>query len=79
MALEATVKKIIADRLDVAEDQVVESASFIEDLGADSLDQVELLMAFEDEFGKEIPDGDSEKLTTVGAVITYLKEQGIEG
>jgi len=79
MALEAKVKEIIVDRLDVAADQVVDSASFIEDLGADSLDQVELLMAFEEEFGKEIPDGDSEKLTTVGAVVTYLKEQGIEG
>jgi len=79
MALEAKVKEIIVDRLDVSADQVVDSASFIEDLGADSLDQVELLMAFEEEFGKEIPDGDSEKLTTVGAVVTYLKEQGIEG
>ena len=77
MALEDKVKKIIADRLDVSEDQVVEGASFIEDLGADSLDQVELLMAFEEEFGSEIPDSDSEKLTTVGAVIAYLKEKGV--
>lgn len=77
MALEATVKKIIAERLAVSEEQVVESASFIEDLGADSLDQVELLMAFEEEFGSEIPDSDSEKLTTVGAVISYLKEKGV--
>ena len=51
-------------------------ASFIEDLGADSLDTVELVMAFEEEFGAEIPDEDAEKLTTVGAVINYLKEKG---
>jgi len=78
MALEDTVKKIITERLEVSPEQVVDSASFIEDLGADSLDIVELLMAFEEEFNKEIPDGDSEKLTTVGAVISYLKEMGID-
>ena len=60
-------------------DQVVADASFIEDLGADSLDTVELVMAFEEEFGAEIPDEDAEKLNTVGAVVTYLKEKGFEG
>ena len=54
-------------------------ASFIEDLGADSLDTVELVMAFEEEFGAEIPDEDAEKLTTVQAVLVYMKEKGIEG
>jgi acyl carrier protein len=60
-------------------DQVVADASFIEDLGADSLDTVELVMAFEEEFGAEIPDEDAEKLNTVGAVVTYLKEKGFDG
>ena len=59
-------------------DQVVPEASFIEDLGADSLDTVELVMAFEEEFGAEIPDEDAEKLTTVGAVINYLKDKGFD-
>ena len=54
-------------------------ASFIEDLGADSLDTVELVMAFEEEFGAEIPDEDAEKLTNVSGVIAYLTEKGIEG
>ena len=53
-------------------------ASFVNDLGADSLDTVELIMAFEEEFGAEIPDEDAEKLTTVGAVIDYLKEKGFD-
>ena len=57
-------------------DQVTDGASFIEDLGADSLDTVELVMAFEEEFGAEIPDEDAEKLTSVGGVISYLKEKG---
>jgi acyl carrier protein len=57
-------------------DQVVEGASFIEDLGADSLDTVELVMAFEEEFDAEIPDEDAEKMTSVGGVINYLKEKG---
>ena len=59
-------------------DQVTAEASFIEDLGADSLDTVELVMAFEEEFGAEIPDEDAEKLTSVGGVISYLKEKGFE-
>jgi len=76
MALEDKVKDIIVEQLGVNADQVVESASFIEDLGADSLDTVELVMAFEEEFGAEIPDEDAEKMTTVGGVIEYLKEKG---
>ncbi len=76
MALEDKVKDIIVEQLGVNADQVNPEASFIEDLGADSLDTVELVMAFEEEFGAEIPDEDAEKLTTVGAVINYLKEKG---
>ena len=76
MSLEAKVKDIIVEQLGVNADQVVEGASFIEDLGADSLDTVELVMAFEEEFGAEIPDEDAEKLTSVGAVNSYLKEKG---
>jgi acyl carrier protein len=76
MALEDKVKDIIVEQLGVNADQVVESASFIEDLGADSLDTVELVMAFEEEFDAEIPDEDAEKMTTVGGVIEYLKEKG---
>ena len=76
MALEAKVKDIIVEQLGVNADQVTDTASFIEDLGADSLDTVELVMAFEEEFGAEIPDEDAEKMTSVGAVISYLKEKG---
>jgi acyl carrier protein len=76
MALEDKVKEIIVEQLGVNAEQVTPEASFIEDLGADSLDTVELVMAFEEEFGAEIPDEDAEKLTTVGAVINYLKEKG---
>ncbi len=76
MALEDKVKEIIVEQLGVNADQVVEGASFIEDLGADSLDTVELVMAFEEEFGAEIPDEDAEKMTSVGGVINYLKEKG---
>ena len=78
MALEDKVKDIIVEQLGVNKDQVTPEASFIEDLGADSLDTVELVMAFEEEFGAEIPDEDAEKLTTVGAVVEYLKEKGFE-
>ncbi|HOW97994.1 MAG TPA: acyl carrier protein [Kiritimatiellia bacterium] len=76
MALEDKVKEIIVEQLGVNPEQVTPEASFIEDLGADSLGTVELVMAFEEEFGAEIPDEDAEKLTSVGAVITYLKEKG---
>ncbi|MGA1193174.1 MAG: acyl carrier protein [Kiritimatiellia bacterium] len=79
MALEEKVKEIIVEQLGVNAEQVTQEASFIEDLGADSLDTVELVMAFEEEFGAEIPDEDAEKLTTVGAVVSYLKEKGFGG
>ncbi len=78
MGLEDKVKEIIVDKLGVNADQVTPEASFIEDLGADSLDTVELVMAFEEEFGADIPDEDAEKLTTVGAVIDYMKSKGVE-
>ena len=76
--LEECVKEIIVERLGVNADQVTPEASFINDLSADSLDTVELIMAFEEEFGAEIPDEDAEKLTTVGAVIEYLKSKGFD-
>ena len=76
MAIEEKVKGIIVEQLGVNEGQVTSEASFIEDLGADSLDIVELVMAFEEEFGAEIPDEEAEKLTTVGAVTSFLKEKG---
>lgn len=77
--LEQKVKDIIVDQLGVEASQVTPEASFIDDLSADSLDQVELIMAFEEEFKAEIPDEDAEKLTSVGKVIDYLKSKGITG
>ncbi|MEZ5300163.1 MAG: acyl carrier protein [Verrucomicrobiales bacterium] len=74
-SIEAKVKSIIVEQLSVTEDQVVPEAKFIEDLGADSLDTVEIVMAFEDAFGIQVSDEDSEKLQTVGDVITYVKEK----
>jgi acyl carrier protein len=68
------IKAIVADKLSIGEDQVTEEASFIDDLGADSLDTVELVMALEDEFDLDIPDEDAEKMTTVGKAIDYVLE-----
>ena len=68
------VKKIVVEHLGVEADKVTEDASFIDDLGADSLDIVELVMAFEEEFGVEIPDDSAEKITTVKDAITYIDE-----
>ncbi len=68
------VKKIVVEHLGVEADKVTEDASFIDDLGADSLDIVELVMAFEEEFGVEIPDDAAEKITTVSDAITYIDE-----
>ena len=75
MDIEAKVKQIVMDKLGVEESQVVPSANFIDDLRADSLDTVELVMALEDEFELTIPDEDQEKLRTVGQAIDYLKEK----
>ena len=72
------VKKIVVENLSVSEDQVTPEARFIEDLGADSLDLVELVMAFEEEFGSDIPDEDAEKLTTVGSAIEYIEKKSQE-
>jgi len=69
------VKEIVVQQLGVSPDQVSEDAKFIEDLGADSLDQVELGMAIDEEFGPDIPDEEAEKLTTVGDAIKYIEEQ----
>ena len=70
--IEARVKKIIGEQLGVREDEVVNTASFVEDLGADSLDSVELVMALEEEFDTEIPDEEAQKITTVQAAIDYI-------
>jgi acyl carrier protein len=69
------VKKVVVEQLDVNPDEVTPAASFVEDLGADSLDMVELTMAFEEEFDIEIPDEDAEKITTVQDAVNYLEEK----
>ena len=69
------VKSIVAEQLGVKIEEVKDDAKFIDDLGADSLDTVELVMALEEEFGAEIPDEDAEKLTTVGEAIAYVEEK----
>lgn len=74
--IQERVKKIVVEHLGVDEDKVTESASFIDDLGADSLDTVELVMAFEEEFGVEIPDDAAEKILTVKDAIEFIKEHG---
>ncbi|HSM36619.1 MAG TPA: acyl carrier protein [Longimicrobiales bacterium] len=71
---DARIKEIIVNELGVEPEKVTEDASFVEDLGADSLDIVELVMAFEEEFGVDIPDEEAEKLQTVGDAINYLNE-----
>jgi acyl carrier protein len=72
------VKKIVVEHLGVDEDKVVEGASFIDDLGADSLDTVELVMAFEEEFNVEIPDDAAEKIQTVGNAVSFITENSGE-
>ncbi len=73
--VEQRVKEIIADQLGVDIEQIKPESKFVDDLGADSLDVVELIMAFEEEFGIEIPDEDAEKISTVGDVLNYIKEK----
>lgn len=75
MAVSDKVKTIIAEQLGVKPEEVTPTSSFIDDLGADSLDTVELVMALEEEFGIEIPDDDAEKMTTVGDAIKYIEEK----
>jgi len=75
---EAKVKEIIINELGVDPEKVTAEASFVEDLGADSLDTVELVMAFEEEFGVDIPDEDAEQMRTVGDAINYLKSHAEE-
>jgi acyl carrier protein len=74
MSLEAKLKELIVQQLGVSESEVVPEAKFIDDLGADSLDLVELVMALEDEYGIEIPDEDAEKIVTVGDALKYIKD-----
>jgi len=74
MTVAEKVKKMIVEQLEVNESEVVPEAKFIDDLGADSLDIVELVMALEDEYGIEIPDEDAEKIETVGDAIRYIEE-----
>ena len=68
------VKEVIVDKLGVEEDKIETSSSFVDDLGADSLDTVELIMQLEEEFGIEIPDDDAEKITTVGSAVEYIEK-----
>ena len=71
---ETRVREIIIDELGVEADKVTTDASFVDDLGADSLDTVELIMAFEEEFGIDIPDDDAEKMRTVGDAVSYIEQ-----
>ncbi len=75
MAVESKIKTIIAEQLGVKPEEVTPTASFVDDLGADSLDTVELIMALEEEFNVEIPDEDAEKMKTVGDAIKYIEEK----
>jgi acyl carrier protein len=79
MAVAEKVKSIIADQLGVDPDEVTPDASFTDDLGADSLDIVELVMAFEEEFGIEIPDEDAEKIGRVRDAVAYIEENATDG
>lgn len=74
-SVEERVKKIVVEQLGVKEEEVIPAASFVDDLGADSLDTVELVMALEEEFEAEIPDEDAEKITTVQEAIDYINAQ----
>ena len=69
------VKSVVSEKLNVGEDQITGDAKFVEDLGADSLDQVELIMALEDEFDLKIPEEEAEKLTTIGSAVNYIVEK----
>jgi acyl carrier protein len=75
-SIEQQVKAIVAEQLGVKEEEVKNEASFVDDLGADSLDTVELVMAFEEEFGIEIPDEDAEKITRVKEAVEYIESHG---
>jgi len=75
-SIEEKVKDIIVEQLGVNPEQVTAQAKFIEDLGADSIDTVELVMAFEEEFNVEVPDEEAEKLQTVGDVVKYIEDKG---
>ncbi len=75
MAVEDKIREIIVEQLGVAAEEVVPEASFIDDLGADSLDIVELVMAIEEEFGLEIPDEDAERMQSIGDAISYVEER----
>ncbi len=75
MGVEERVSEIIVEQLGISKEEVVPAASFIDDLGADSLDIVELVMALEEEWALEIPDDDAEKIQTIGDAVSYLKEK----
>ncbi|HOW58845.1 MAG TPA: acyl carrier protein [Candidatus Omnitrophota bacterium] len=75
MGVQEKITEIIVEQLGVKPEEVVPEASFVDDLGADSLDTVELVMAFEEEFGAEIPDEDAEKIQTVGDAVKYIEEK----
>ncbi|MDF1545048.1 MAG: acyl carrier protein [bacterium] len=79
MSIEDRVKEIIVEQLGVDAAQVTTQAKFVDDLGADSLDTVELVMALEEEFSIEIPDEDAEKITSVGEAVTYINDHGDKG
>jgi acyl carrier protein len=75
MAVQEDVKKIVIEKLGVKPEEVTNEARFIDDLGADSLDTVELIMALEEQFGVEVPDEEAEKLTTVGKAVEYIEKR----